>query len=130
MTKDKYQAYLLSERWRRYRAYKLVTAILGANDAGSEMLKANLQFCRRLLNLVDPFPQYLSVPCDDCGLRFPASDINLHHVSYARLGAELLKDTLVICESCHAIRHGLPEVPAVKSRGNRKVDVRKQGAAQ
>jgi len=31
--------------------------------------------------------------------------LNVHHRTYERRGAELLSDTILLCESCHALFH-------------------------
>ena len=33
--------------------------------------------------------------------------LEVHHLSYARLGRELPDDLIVLCPACHAIAHGL-----------------------
>jgi predicted HNH restriction endonuclease len=45
--------------------------------------------------------------CQDCGWgdrtrRF----LDVHHLSYARLGDELARDLVVVCRRCHRARHG------------------------
>jgi 5-methylcytosine-specific restriction endonuclease McrA len=35
------------------------------------------------------------------------SPLQTHHLSYARLGKERDNDLIVLCEECHARRHGL-----------------------
>lgn len=42
--------------------------------------------------------------CGRCG---SAEDINIHHRTYERLGAEELADLEVLCRSCHAQEHGI-----------------------
>jgi len=41
--------------------------------------------------------------CADCGQH--RSWLHVHHLTYARLGAERLKDLQALCPSCHAKRH-------------------------
>jgi hypothetical protein len=41
--------------------------------------------------------------CDDCGTR---QSLQLHHLSYARLGAEVAADVRVLCQPCHEKVHG------------------------
>jgi 5-methylcytosine-specific restriction endonuclease McrA len=40
--------------------------------------------------------------CADCGATEP---LEVHHVTYKRLGREKMKDLLVLCGACHRIRH-------------------------
>lgn len=40
-----------------------------------------------------------------CELCEKARAANVHHLTYVRLGNELLSDLLAVCESCHAILH-------------------------
>jgi 5-methylcytosine-specific restriction endonuclease McrA len=35
--------------------------------------------------------------------------LNVHHLSYERLGNERSEDLIVLCRSCHAKEHGRPE---------------------
>lgn len=49
--------------------------------------------------------------CNRCGiprdmaLQFYDQDLNVHHVSYARIGSELDTDLEGTCRRCHAIEH-------------------------
>jgi len=40
--------------------------------------------------------------CADCGATEP---LEVHHLTYKRLGREKMKDLLVLCGACHRIRH-------------------------
>ncbi|HEY1292813.1 MAG TPA: HNH endonuclease [Chloroflexota bacterium] len=42
--------------------------------------------------------------CQSCGKQPPSLDV--HHLSYARLGRERYADVLVLCRACHRRRHG------------------------
>ena len=42
--------------------------------------------------------------CQQCGA---AGKLNVHHLSYARLWFEYPADLRVLCETCHAITHGM-----------------------
>jgi hypothetical protein len=42
--------------------------------------------------------------CEECGGR---SRLEVHHLSYDRLGRERLEDLKVLCRACHASAHGL-----------------------
>lgn len=50
--------------------------------------------------------------CEECGAR-PAvtrkTALSVHHVTYERLGEELLEDLKVICRPCHDKEHGRDE---------------------
>jgi len=35
--------------------------------------------------------------------------LEVHHVTYARIGKERAEDLAVLCEPCHEMEHGLPE---------------------
>ncbi len=43
--------------------------------------------------------------CQRCGARGP---LDVHHLTYARLGRERPGDLLAVCESCHRALHGCP----------------------
>lgn len=43
--------------------------------------------------------------CEGCG-KAPATQV--HHLTYARVGNEMLFDLVAICKSCHEIIHGRP----------------------
>lgn len=43
--------------------------------------------------------------CEGCGQNIP---LQLHHLTYERLGRELDKDLLALCERCHRTFHELP----------------------
>jgi hypothetical protein len=40
--------------------------------------------------------------CQICGKSF---NLNIHHITYERLGKELLSDLVVLCQSCHYKAH-------------------------
>lgn len=44
--------------------------------------------------------------CADCGIRDETKSLDVHHLTYERLGDELLKDLIVVCRGCHSARHG------------------------
>jgi hypothetical protein len=50
--------------------------------------------------------------CEDCGTR--VGEMNLHHVTYARLGRERPDDVQILCVPCHARRH--PDNKAIQER--------------
>lgn len=41
--------------------------------------------------------------CCHCGSLY--GDLQIHHVTYIRLGAELLEDLLTLCDACHVKEH-------------------------
>lgn len=47
--------------------------------------------------------------CEKCRTWTHQSQIDVHHVSYERLGRERMSDLDVLCRSCHAAAHGRPE---------------------
>lgn len=51
--------------------------------------------------------------CTECGSR---QNLRLHHLTYARLGAELVADLAVLCDGCHRTEHGLPPRRAPRKR--------------
>lgn len=42
--------------------------------------------------------------CEKCKRK---SNLQVHHISYVRLGKELLSDLMVLCERCHEKEHDL-----------------------
>jgi hypothetical protein len=40
--------------------------------------------------------------CEDCGAR---SRLEVHHLTYKRIGSERPKDLVAVCERCHGVRH-------------------------
>ena len=45
--------------------------------------------------------------CEMCGIpqRIPDRRMNIHHITYERLGRERRSDVLALCPRCHGIRH-------------------------
>lgn len=41
--------------------------------------------------------------CRHCGSLY--GDLQVHHVTYIRLGEELLEDLLTLCDACHVAEH-------------------------
>lgn len=79
MTRDEYAAYLLEPHWRYIRAWKLHLQLYTCADCGYRK-----------------FPYKWGMPMG----------LEVHHLTYFRLGREKLADLLVLCEKCHATRHG------------------------
>lgn len=52
--------------------------------------------------------------CEGCGLRrlwaryLYGQDLNVHHLTYERVGCERREDVRVLCLRCHAVAEGLP----------------------
>lgn len=42
--------------------------------------------------------------CQDCG---SSRDVQLHHLTYERLGHERPEDVRLLCDTCHQIEHGI-----------------------
>lgn len=45
--------------------------------------------------------------CNQCKTFLPINKIQVHHVTYKRLGKELLEDLMIVCKSCHEKIHGI-----------------------
>lgn len=50
------------------------------------------------------------VCCEDCKRSISYRSLQVHHETYARLGSERLTDLSVLCNECHAKRHGKLEL--------------------
>jgi 5-methylcytosine-specific restriction endonuclease McrA len=79
MDKTKYQAYLKVDCWKMRR---------------------------------DEYLRVHGKQCELCGgqeefIPGKVSPMEIHHLTYERLGAELDKDLIAICEKCHRAMHGL-----------------------
>lgn len=85
MTKAEYQKYLRSEHWRSFRS-----AVLSE--------RSTCEQCR--------LPRLSS-------LFFYGTDLDLHHLTYERLGHEEQRDVKVLCRACHEIA----EIPRRISKG-------------
>jgi len=46
--------------------------------------------------------------CDECDVA--NEELHIHHLTYERLGKELLSDLRVLCVSCHEKVHGIEQV--------------------
>lgn len=44
--------------------------------------------------------------CEACGVDGAGEELELHHVTYARLGDEADSDLELLCAECHARAHG------------------------
>jgi len=45
--------------------------------------------------------------CQQCGHFLPISMIQVHHITYKRLGKELMEDLMIVCKPCHEKIHGI-----------------------
>lgn len=43
--------------------------------------------------------------CQKCGARGPGVTLDVHHLTYERLGDELAADLIVLCRGCHQQEH-------------------------
>jgi hypothetical protein len=77
-----YEDYLHSEHWQRTKIKRL--------------LRANINEAMELIQ------------CEhaDCGMFVPLLVLNVHHLTYKRLGHERMEDLQVLCRSCHRVVHG------------------------
>lgn len=77
-----YDDYLNSDHWQRTRIQRLLKADI--NDEWSVIR------CER----------------KDCGLYVPLQALDIHHLTYKRVGSERMEDLAVYCRSCHGVEHG------------------------
>lgn len=47
--------------------------------------------------------------CQDCGEH---RQLEVHHLTYARIGHEEMSDLRVLCHGCHGERHGFEAIPS------------------
>jgi hypothetical protein len=100
-TKETYEKYLKSRHWWWVRRWKLVRSV--AETAPIEFV---LAIARGDLDY-----SLLSYPCEDCGRNFFPQFLSVHHLTYERLGHEMLTDLKVLCLACHATMHGKKPPP-------------------
>lgn len=84
----------LSAQENRYVAQRL--GVLGLSSLGGYYLTAHWRALRGRLR---------KRRCEYCGR---GGMMSLHHLTYARLGAELDEDMVTLCNACHRAAHGLP----------------------
>lgn len=84
MNKQEYAEYLKSEEWEFSREQKYL--FHGEKD------------------------EFGRFRCEECSLYFHRCRLEVHHVTYERIGRERLGDLRILCESCHGTQHG--EQPA------------------
>jgi hypothetical protein len=77
-----YEDYLNSPHWQKTRLTRLLKA-----DINDEW---NLIRCER----------------SECGIYVPLAALQVHHLTYKRLGRERMEDLQVLCCSCHHVVHG------------------------
>lgn len=56
--------------------------------------------------------------------------LEVHHLTYERLGQELDDDLIVLCDRCHCEQHGIPFVEDFRQDGFKSMDVALRGAIQ
>lgn len=78
-----YEDYLRSDHWQKTRLRKLLQANINTDW--------NVIQCQR----------------NECGLFVPLGVLDVHHLTYDRLGREPMEDLQVLCKSCHRVAHGL-----------------------
>lgn len=101
MNSERYAHYLQSRHWIMYRRAKMAKAVL-------PRIQNEPLFVVLLISIIQGDRQWcFCIPCEDCGGLFYHHEINVHHLTYERLGHECESDTVVLCETCHAKRHGL-----------------------
>lgn len=74
-----YYAYLQSPKWHEFRSFCLLTVF----DRVEHKYK-----------------------CDCCQKLWPRTEMEVHHKHYGTLGNENREDVLVLCQDCHAEKHG------------------------
>ena len=45
--------------------------------------------------------------CEGCKVEYPASQLEVHHKTYERMGAERIGDLMVLCPPCHRTEDAL-----------------------
>jgi 5-methylcytosine-specific restriction endonuclease McrA len=85
----KYEGYLRSPTWARKRQEKLLQANYICDRCGYS-------------GLTDP----IQIPLD------------VHHLTYERLGAEWMSDLEVLCRNCHQREHGRQFIPNAQTPGH------------
>lgn len=108
MNSEQYAHYLQSRHWIMYRRAKMLKAILHHSQPFKDLVAEEPRFLNLLVEIKLGDRQWcFCIPCEDCGGLFYHYEINVHHLTYERLGHERESDTVVLCETCHAKRHGL-----------------------
>lgn len=65
--------------------------------------------------------------CTGCGSDGSDSRLEVHHLTYERVGAERLEDLLTLCHLCHAHEHGrAPSVGLLPCAGLSAAELREQ----
>jgi hypothetical protein len=62
--------------------------------------------------------------CERCGSE---RRLEIHHLTYKRLGSEWMSDLSVLCRNCHASEHGLTASPSVRQSQTRAGDSTSSG---
>jgi 5-methylcytosine-specific restriction endonuclease McrA len=92
-------------RWRRARLWKLVQD----RDGYDKYLAGPHWQALRRRKLEQQKSELGHNCCEECGAQ-PAitreTALSVHHLTYERLGEELLEDLSIICRHCHDKEHG------------------------
>jgi 5-methylcytosine-specific restriction endonuclease McrA len=94
---DEYEKYLAAPHWQELRRRKLEEQ---KNELGYNC-------------------------CEECGARPEVTRktaLNVHHVTYERLGRERLEDLRIICRPCHDKQHGRDEETQRKYFSSKRFD--------
>lgn len=100
-----YADYLVSAEWKLSRKNALQRASHRCQSPSCE-----LEYLRSLSDAELAFEEDEMLPPH-------AYRLEVHHLTYARLGRELPDDLIVLCPACHAAAHGLAhqDAPFTKS---------------
>jgi hypothetical protein len=94
-------AWVWRRAWRRWRAPRPGGAGDRAHTARYRAVMASGGWRRRRAAAI----RRAGRRCQRCGVRGP---LDVHHLTYRRLGRERPGDLLALCESCHGALHGRP----------------------
>lgn len=99
---------MTAEEWQRWYRFSYLCSQhwIDTREAAKARVGYRCQVCR------------VFGPNATCGVRLPweeqmmteAPQLDVHHVTYARLGQELPEDLEVLCRSCHDKRHRIVEL--------------------
>lgn len=109
-----HKRYLESYAWFRTRLAKLLKHGKIADGTGEAMLA--MMYLRGMAKFTADAEQAFNnwcrngrratAQCEECGLRDDWRAVNIHHLTYARLGREDLADLAILCAGCHQETHG------------------------
>lgn len=84
-----------------YKRKRIVCKDTGEICSGKDYL--NTKHWRKLRNVI--YNKFQG-KCQRCGKAEPSDHMNVHHMTYKRIGKESHSDLMLLCEHCHAIIHG------------------------